>query len=401
MAVRRRVFITGVGVVCCLGDSLGALVDGLSQGGLAAGPVDPQFLDPHLAGRNTYPLDRPARLLTAAASLALADARIPAQRPGDRDIGLFVGTVFSTAHTIMRFDRQAATEGPALVSPQAFANTVINAPLGQAAIWHGLRGINRTFATGASSGLEAIACAGEVILSGRADCILAGGVEEVSDVSMRAFAASGLLSPSGRHRPYEPASDGMTLSEGAALLVLEEAGAAARRGATVLAEFLGCGRAFDVSQRTDERRSVRSVVHAFRGALGAANLGPGRVDAIFSAANGIPRLDRHEALALSAVFESEPEPPAICAVKGQIGEALGAGGSIQCAALIGSLRRGCVPTPLVVCATPTGVVAVRPQDAPVRAGEPRIGLISSLSFDGHSSALALASSSVSDSLDAT
>jgi len=397
----RRVVITGIGLLCPLGQSAGALHDALAASRWGAGPLPADVADDHLAGRNTYPLDRPARLLTAAARLALDDAGWTPESLARHDVGLFAGTVWSSAQTIARFDRQAVREGPAGASPLDFANTVINAPAGQTAIWHGLRGVNRTVATGSSSGLEAIGCAAEAILGGQADCLLAGGVDELSELSVRAFAASGLLCRSERPRPYDPASQGLALTEGAALLVLEEATVAARRGARVLAEYLGYGRAFDAAGRTDERRSVRSAVRALRAALESAGLGTGDVDIVCGSANGDARADRHEALALSLMFEAEARPPAVCAVKGQIGEALGAGGPLQCAVMIESLRRGRVPAPLALRATPTGDVVVGPDLTPPRAASPRTCLVSSLGLDGHSCALALASSSTLDSLDAT
>ena len=135
-------------------DGFPGITDSRRLAGLMAADAPNRYL----AGRNVNPLDRSARLLSAAAQLALVDGGWLPDDPRRADLGLFVGTVFSSVHTISEFDLRAQSEGPAYASPLAFANTVINAPAGQTAIWHGLRGVNRTFATGGSSGLDAIGC---------------------------------------------------------------------------------------------------------------------------------------------------------------------------------------------------------------------------------------------------
>src|SRR5262249_27537679 len=196
-------------------------------------------------------------------------------------------------------------EGPASDGPVDFANTVINAPAGQAAIWHGLRGVNKTVATGASSGLEAIGSAAEAIGTGLATCLLAGGVEEISPEVVRAFYEAGLLCETGQHsRPFDPGSGGLTLSAGTALVVLGDGEAAGRGGAQTVGEVRGHGRAFDGSRRQDQRCSVRSIARSMRLAMEQAGLGPGDIDIVCASANGVASVDRHEALALATVFET-------------------------------------------------------------------------------------------------
>jgi 3-oxoacyl-[acyl-carrier-protein] synthase II len=403
MSLARRAVITGVGLLCPMGDSAEALHKGLCRGSVASpganpvprpGPLAPEIADGYLDGRNAYALDRPARLLTAAVRLALADGGWSPEELSRDDVGLFVGSVFSSAHTISRFDCQAVREGPAYASPLEFANTVINAPSGQAAIWHGLRGVNKTVATGASSGLEAIGSAAEALRNGLASCLLAGGVEEHSPEALRALNEAGLLCGMGQHsRPFDPTSGGLTLSESAAVLVLEESEAALKRGARVVAEVLGHGFAFDVSRRRDERRSVRSIITSMRLALERARFTPADVDIICASANGVVSVDRHEALAIEAVFEASTDMPAISAVKALLGEALGAAAPLQCAAMIQAMRSRSVPATLIFRPLAEKAVPVL-----LHADLPRDGvqtcLINSLSYDGHSCSLVLSSSVV-------
>src|SRR5947208_1258828 len=143
-----------------------------------------------------------------------------------------------------------------------FANTVINAPAGQAAIWHGLRGVNATVAAGAASGLLAVAHAADLIRAGRATTVLAGGVEELSFESVCGFRRAGLLCDGDRPRPFDAGRSGFALGEGAAVLVLEDSEAAAARGARVLGRIAGHGARFDPEQGRDDESAVAAAVGA-------------------------------------------------------------------------------------------------------------------------------------------
>src|SRR5262249_16897025 len=136
MSFERQAVITGIGVLSPLGETPMALHAQLSYRGsdraCAAAArqrsLAPEPPDPHLGARNSYALDRPARLLSAAAELALSSGGWKAEDSSARELGLYVGTMFSSAHTISRFDCKLLKEGPPFVSPFDFANTVINAP---------------------------------------------------------------------------------------------------------------------------------------------------------------------------------------------------------------------------------------------------------------------------------
>ena len=199
-----RIAVTGIGLLSALGDSLAALDEALVAGADGLRPVTVVSTDGlgecvageiadfdaarYLGDGNLRPLDRTSRLATAAASLALRDAGLAeilraddaADGPlGDR-VGLVLGTMFGSVRTIAEFDRRALTAGPSYVSPLDFANSVINAAAGHAAIWLGLRGTNATLAGGASAGAQAIGYAADQLRDGRADVLLAGGAEELS-----------------------------------------------------------------------------------------------------------------------------------------------------------------------------------------------------------------------------
>jgi len=359
MSGDRRVVLTGAGVVSPLGDTGAALHAALLAGRSALSPVTlfptdglPAFLVGELAGfdaqaslgeGNLRPLDRISRMVVVAAERALTASGFSRPLRADREVGLVLGTMLSGVRTIAEFDRRGLTRGPSYVSPLDFANTVINAAAGQTAIWHDLRGVNSTIAGSAASGLQAIASAVDLIRSGRADALLAGGADELCYETLLGFARTGRLCGAGvRPLPFDPRRSGFALAEGAALVMLEEAESAAARGAVVLAEVRGHGTAFDRSRGADPARAARAVTRALVAALDDAGLQPEAIDALSAAANGSVLGDAAEAAGIAAVFPGRPgRPPKdlpISAVKGLLGEALGAGGALQVIDLLETMR---------------------------------------------------------------
>src|ERR1044072_2748845 len=286
--MRNRVVITGVGVVSSLGDSSSCLQSSLCSGRCAVKPVElfstaglgcplggeiPSFeAQKYLGRRNLRPLDRTSRLVASAAQLALDDSGWAEAIREDEEVGLVLGTMFCSVHTISEFDRRALEAGPRYASPMDFSNTVINAAAGQTAIMHNLRGINSTISTGITSGLQAIAYATEVIRSGRARALLAGGADEMCFESFYGFDRAGLLCRSEQRCgdfpiPFDKRRNGFALGEGAALLMLEDAHFARDRGALSLAEITGHGCGYDCSQGEDEETAVNAIALSVRHAI--------------------------------------------------------------------------------------------------------------------------------------
>ena len=358
--MRRRVVVTGAGAVSSLATSAAGLHEALKEGrsglkpielfplnGLGpreAGEVRPFEPKQWLGEKNLRPVDRTARLLLVAAHQALEESGWTPELQTSRQAGLVLGTMYCSVRTIAEFDRRAVQAGPSHASPLDFANSVINAAAGQAAIWHGLPGVNSTISAGAASGLLALSTAMDLIRTGRAGALLAGGVEELCYESFVAFLRAGQLAERdgrpGRPIPFDKRRDGMALAEGAALLALEEAGQAERRGAPVLAEILGHGTAFDP---TGGEQAADTLTRAVRLALEDAGLGPGEIDAVSAGANGGVEEDRQEAAGLAAALGERAATVPVTAVKSMLGEALGASGALQAVAALGTLSDGVLP----------------------------------------------------------
>jgi 3-oxoacyl-[acyl-carrier-protein] synthase II len=403
VTARRRVVITGAGVLSPVADSPAGLhaalcaqtsalkpvelfpLDGLKS--LPAGEIRPFEPKDYLGERNLRPVDRTARLLLVAAQQALESSGWTAERRAAHEIGLVLGTVFCSVRTIAEFDRRAVQLGPSYASPLDFANSVINAAAGQAAIWHDLRGVNSTVAAGEASGLLALAYATDLIRSGRADAVLAGGAEELCYESFIGCQRAGRLG-AARPVPFDARRDGFALAEGAAMLLLEDAGSAAARGARVVAEIRGSGEAFDVEAGDDEGSAVAAVARAVRLALEDAAVDPAALDVLSLSANGGVRTDRAEALGVAAALGEKGARTPAAAIKAMLGEALGASGAFQAVSLLGMLADGVLPGVLGLETTEDGfpLSGVRAATRLLNA-KPRLGLLHAQAWDGQCCAL--------------
>jgi 3-oxoacyl-[acyl-carrier-protein] synthase II len=353
--MRRRVVVTGAGAVSSLADSAAGLHAVLKEGRSGLKPVELfplNGLGPQQAGevrpfepkawlgeKNLRPVDRTARLLLVAAHQALEASGWTPELRTAQQAGLVLGTMYCSVRTIAEFDRRAVQAGPSHASPLDFANSVINAAAGQAAIWHGLPGVNSTISAGPASGLMALSTAADLIRTGRSGALLAGGVEELCYESFVAFLRAGKLAER-EPVPFDARRDGMALAEGAAILALEDADEAGRRGAPVLAEILGHGTAFDP---TEGGQAAETLARAIRLALEDAGLGPGDVDAVSAGANGGVEEDRQEAAGIAAALGERAGAVPVTAIKSMLGEALGAAGALQAVAALGTLADGVLP----------------------------------------------------------
>ncbi|MEZ5333313.1 MAG: beta-ketoacyl synthase N-terminal-like domain-containing protein [Thermoanaerobaculia bacterium] len=407
-AAPRQVVVTGIGLLSPLGDSAQEVHDALCAGRLGLRDADAAGLGPaglpighladpdwrrYLGDGNLRPLDRSSQLAASAAALALADAGWAAGDPGRDGIGLVLGTMFGSVHTITQFDRRAVVDGPAYAKPMDFANTVINAAAGQTAIWHGLRGVNATVSAGSLSGLQALAFGADLVRAGRCDALLAGGVEELCAETLLAFRRAGLLcgaepDADARPRPLESGRTGFALAEGAAFLVLEEEAAAARRGAVALAEIRGHGAGLDPADGRDEESAIEAVAAAVGEALRSAAIGGSDLDALALSANGAIRGDAAEARGLERALDGKLAQLPATTSKAALGEAPGAAGALQCALLLTALR--CRRLPGVA-----GLQALDPTLPPLdvrgesRTIAGRLALVSGHGLDGQSAALVL------------
>lgn len=348
------------------------------------GEFNPQ---PWLGNKGVRVLDRGTRLLCIAAQMALTETQLSQEKAeqGDAGLGLICGTMFGGVHSIANFDWIGITDGPSLVSPLEFPNTVINAPAGQAAIKHKLRGVNSTICAGLSSGLYAIHYAVEFLRFGRAQYLLAGGMEEVCEEAALGFRKLQLASATGTARPFASDRDGTVPGEGSALWMLETEETAVSRGATPVLEILGFGAAHDANTGMTYQIRGEGAETAIRQALETSEISPDQIACVVASANGSRAGDAMEERALKAAFGERLKDIPICAPKAAMGESMGASGAL-CAAVAGiSLRRQEVP-PTAGCTESSD--GLKLSGAPQKiSGE--YALINAFSCDGNNASMVI------------
>ena len=401
MSIDDRIVITGAGVISSIGAGLPGFERALYAGTCGIGPS--QFLgegaiaaevrdftpQQWLGNKGIRVLDRTARLLCVAAQMALAGAEGIARvdsGEADDETGLVCGTMLGSVHSITAFDWSGLEDGPNLVNPMDFPNTVINSAPGQAAIKFKLGGINSTLCAGGASGLHALHYASEFLRLGRAKMLLAGGVEELSQEAFLGFKKNGLLSVSGTASAFSRERDGTILGEGAVLFVLQSAEALRERGSQPWAEIAGFGCAHDGYSTHSYNPRAEGATAAVEMALEGAGIRAADVVCIIASASGSPSGDAMEAAALRNVFGERLAEIPCCAPKAALGDTLGAAGAMAALAGVLVLKNQCVPPTAGAPEKSLEGVRISPRSQGI-TGE--YALINAFSCDGNNAALVL------------
>jgi 3-oxoacyl-[acyl-carrier-protein] synthase II len=359
----RNVVITGVGILSPIGLRSNTYWEALASGKAGFRPIslfDPSPIRTNIAGEITdfdalaflgkkglRDLDRSTRLISAAAKLAIEDSKLEITENNTHSIGVSIGTTFGSLHSISQFDRSGLIEGPRAVNPSHFPNTVINSPASQVSIRFKIKGFNTTVSTGFCAGLDAVTYAANTIKLNRAEVVLAGGVEELCEETLMGFATLGCLSgtdgTSPRACPYDARRNGIILSEGAAVLVLESEDHARRREAHIFAKLKGYANAFDPLTDFSFHRAGQGLMQAIAQALHDASLRTTDIEYISACANSSMGLDRMEARVIKEVFGEHATSIAVSSIKSMVGEAVSASGALSLSAAVGAIEKEFIP----------------------------------------------------------
>lgn len=363
--MRRRVVITGIGVVTPIGTGRSEFWEGVTEGRLgiqrltrfdpapfrcqvaAEVPAfDPTaFMEPKRAKR----LDRYSQFAVASARMALADARLDLTAIDRERVGCMIGSALGGVAFAEANYEAFARGGMRAVNPTLALAVFAGAASCNIAIEWGISGPNTANSDSCASGAIALGNALHAIRRGEADVMLAGGVE--APLSPLCFGAFDLIRamakrndpPERACRPFDRRRDGFVMGEGAAVLVLEERERALRRGATPLAEFLGYALTNDAHHMTAPRPDGRHAVRAMRLALEDANLSPEEIETINAHASATPLNDATETLAIKEVFGERARQIPISGTKAMHGHSLGATGAIEAAIGALTLYHGVIP----------------------------------------------------------
>ncbi|MGD0894843.1 MAG: beta-ketoacyl-ACP synthase II [Acidimicrobiales bacterium] len=344
---RRRVVVTGLGVLASCGIGKDAFFAGLS-GPAAVGPQSVGAFDP--AGwfdpKEARQTDRFAQLSVAAAALALDDAGELGADPWR--VGVIFGTGTGGLATIQEQMILLVAKGPRRVSPRLVPMMMGNAGAAAISIRFGLHGPCETVVTACASATHAIGQALRLVGDGRCDAVVTGGAEAaisrsggLDPIGIAAFGNMTALSTSGHSRPFDRRRDGFVIAEGGGALVLEELGHAVSRGAHLYAELLGAASTADAYHITAPAPGGEGAVACMELALADAGIGAAEVAQINAHGTSTPLNDLAEAEAIEKVF-GRPGPP-VTSIKGVTGHSLGAAGALEAIASVLSIEGGLIP----------------------------------------------------------
>jgi 3-oxoacyl-[acyl-carrier-protein] synthase II len=271
-----------------------------------------------------------------------------------------------------------------------------DSPSGQVAIQYGLRGANMAVVSACATGGHAIGEAMEAIVRGQADLMLGAGTEAplvplafAGFGQMRALGTpkdpdTGEYSPPMASRPFDATRDGFVVSEGAAVLVLEELSHALARGARPIAEVIGYGSSADAFDMAAPAERGEGNQRAMRAALTRAGIGPEAVDYINAHGTSTPLNDRYETMAIRDVFGEHADRLAVSSTKSMTGHAMGAAGAIEAFACVKAVESGCIP-PTINYRHPDPELTLDYVPNQARAADVRVALSNSMGLGGHNS----------------
>jgi 3-oxoacyl-(acyl-carrier-protein) synthase len=325
--------------------------------------------------------DYATKLLLSAIELA-CKARYESTVEDDKP-GICVGTAFGSVQSIGDFLSDSIVNGVNAVNPQAFANTVINSPTGNANIRYEVKTLSTTVATGFNASLDALIYSADYIRRGYIQSIVAGGLEEISYYALLGMIRSGVLSESNSMQPFGVNADGFVAGEGCAMFLLETEESAKTRGAAILAEIAGYGAAFepDVFAGSWPAES-RATQFAMKEACAQAGISPADIDFVAASANGIKAGDAMEAQAIAEVFGDVP----VAAYKGAIGECYGAGPALMVACALADMKAKRISGVASTYKTISGINIVKEA---VENRQSSHALINAVSCDGNCCALVI------------
>jgi 3-oxoacyl-[acyl-carrier-protein] synthase II len=358
---RRRVVITGVGAVTPVGltaeDTWQGLlagrsgIDVLTSVDLSECPVkiggELKGFDAraYLGPKQARKMARFSQLASVSAKMALEDAGLELSAEEKERAGVVVGTaVGGTVVETEAVRNRMAVRGFMRISPFHITAMPPNMAAFHIAEMTGFHGHNNTTVTACAAGAQAIGDAGDVIRTGRADVMLAGGAEAtLGSVGFAGFAVMNALStrnddPPAASRPFDRDRDGFVMSEGAAIYVLESLEHAQKRGARIYAELAGYAANSDGYHAIAPNPEATGPIRAIRHALADAGMPPESVDAINAHGTATPLGDVAETKAIKTVFGERAYSIPVTANKSMIGHAMGAAGALEVVACVLAVR---------------------------------------------------------------
>jgi 3-oxoacyl-[acyl-carrier-protein] synthase II len=414
---QRRAVVTGLGIVSPVGIGAEASWDALVAGRSGIDRItlfDTEPFDVDVAGevkgfdageymdaKDARRHDRNTHFAVAATGEALRDAGLLGENGrvtgvnADR-FGMVFGSGIGGIGILIEGQKILDERGPRRVSPFLLPHMLPDSASGQVAIQYGLRGPNMAVVSACATGGHAIGEAMEAIVRGQADIMLGAGTEAplvplafAGFGQMRALGTpkdpdTGEYNPAIASRPFDATRNGFVVSEGSAVLVLEELEHALARGARPMAEIIGYGSAADAFDMAAPAERGEGNQRAMRAALERAGIGPEQVDYINAHGTSTPLNDRFETHAIRDVFGEHADRLAVSSTKSMTGHAMGAAGAIEAFVCVKVVTTGCIP-PTINYRHPDPELTLDYVPNEARATDARVALSNSMGLGGHNS----------------
>ena len=362
---KRRVVITGLGMVTPLANSVTATWEKILAGNSGIAPIthfdvskfsvriggsirdfDPSL---YIPAKDIKKMDPFIHYGMAAGSQAIEDSGLEISTANAHRVGVAIGSGIGGLPGIEKGTQQFLESGPRKLSPFYVPSNIINMISGNLSIKYGAKGPNIAIVTACTTGTHNIGDAARIIEYGDADAMIAGGAEmATSPTGLGGFAAARALStrndnPEAASRPWDRDRDGFVLSDGAGVVVLEELEFARQRGARIYAELIGYGMSGDAWHMTAPSEDGEGAARCMENAIKNAGINPDQVDYINAHGTSTPAGDVVESMAVKRVFGKHAYKLAISSTKSMIGHMLGAAGGVEAIFSILAIRDQVAP----------------------------------------------------------
>lgn len=363
--VRRRVVVTGLGMVTPLGLTVPSTWQAILAGKSGVRSVATfdttnfatkisaavQNFDPHqfMSVKDVRKMDTFIHYAMAASQEAMADSGLEVTPELALRFGVAIGSGIGGLPAIEHCHDTLLEQGPRKITPFFIPSAIINMASGQVSIAYGLKGPNISIVSACSTGTHNIGFAARMIQYGEADVMLAGGTEmATTPLGLGGFAALRALSkrnddPAHASRPWDRDRDGFVLGDGAGVLIVEEYEHAKKRGAKIYAEIIGFGMSGDAYHMTAPDEEGAGATHSMQNAVKDAQINPEEVDYINAHATATPAGDVLEIMAIKQAFGAHAYKLAVSSTKSMIGHLLGASGSVEAIFSILAIRDQVAP----------------------------------------------------------
>ncbi len=363
----RRVVVTGIGLLCGVGNTAADVWQGLIAGRSGMAEITAYDLEGHSVrfaaevknfDPHTFIEKKEARKMGRFIHFALAASQEAMQHAGLQitpqnadNVGVHIGSGIGGFDVIEREHTALMNGGPRKISPFFIPASIVNLAAGQVSIRYGAKGPNEATATACTSSAHSIGDAFRTIQRGDADAMIAGGAEAaITPLSVGGFAAMRALStrnddPTHACRPFDKDRDGFVVGEGAGILILEELEFARARGAKILAEVIGYGMSGDAFHMTGMAPEGEGCYRAMSAALKSAGISPDKIDYVNAHATSTPVGDVLESKAIENVFgeRAKNHTLLVSSTKSMTGHLLGGAGGLEAGITILAMQHQIVP----------------------------------------------------------